>query len=123
MNSQIKEIERLVRKLKLQIPFSPDCDPAHDLIDRIIELCNQSAQDRALEFLRARNENIESAYILQYHVDGKWLAVRIPRHQPFGQQVEWCASKGASMVDVTMQINGAAKLSHLTETFSITDFK
>lgn len=123
MKDTLKQIHDAVRSLKLKLPFTPECDPAHDLIDRIIELCGQSAQDRALEFLRARHENVESAYVLQYHVDGKWLAVRIPRHQPFGQQVQWCASKGASMVDVTMQINGAAKLSSLTETFNINDFK
>lgn len=123
MSQQLKQIESAARSLKLKLPFTPECDPAHDLIDRIIELCSQSAQDKALEFLRARHENVESAYVLQYQVDGKWLAVRIPRHQPFGQQIEWCASKGASLIDVTMKINGADALSSLTETFSITDFK
>lgn len=123
MSQQLKQIESAARSLKLKLPFTPECDPAHDLIDRIIELCNESAQDKALEFLRARHENVESAYVLQYHVDGKWLAVRIPRHQPFGQQVEWCASKGASLIDVKMQINGAAKLSSLTETFNLNEFK
>lgn len=121
--STLKQIEAAARSLKLKLPFTPECDPAHDLIDRIIELCSQSAQDKALEFLRARHENVESAYVLQYHVDGKWLAVRIPRHQPFGQQIEWCASKGATLIDVTMKINGSDTLSSLTETFNINDFK
>lgn len=123
MNSQLKEVERLVRKLKLQIPFSPDCDPAHDLIDRIIELCNQSAQDRALDFLRARYMEVESAAVTAYEVDGKWLRVGIPRRQPLDQQIDWCINKKAAFLEITMTMNGSAIQSEITETFNITHFK
>ena len=122
-STTLKQIEKAARALKLRLPFSPDCDPAHDLIDRIIDLCSESAQDAALEFLRARHEGVESAVVAQYLVGESWSAIRIPRHQPFGQQIQWCANKGATLVEVLMHINGSDKLSRLTETFSITDFK
>ena len=124
MKDLLKQIESATRSLKLKLPFTPECDPAHDLIDRIIELCGQAEPtDRALEMLRARHEGVESACISQYEVSGKWLAVRIPKHQPIGQQIQWCASKGATLMEVTMKINGSGKMSTMIETFNINDFK
>lgn len=123
MNSQIKEIERLVRKLKLQIPFSPDCDPAHDLIDKILEVCHSDSSSPALDFLRARYMEVESAVVTAYEVDGKWLKVGIPRRQPLDQQIDWCINKKATCLEITMTMNGSAIQSEIVETFSITHFK
>lgn len=123
MKDTLKQIHDAARSLKLKLPFTPECDPAHDLVDRIILLCSESAQDKALEFLRSCHENVENAQVTRYDSDGKWLSIGIPKHQPFSQQVEWCGRKGAVLIEVTMRINGAAKLSSLTETFNIKDFK
>ena len=118
----LKQIESAARSLKLKLPFTLECDPAHDLIDRIIELCGESAQDSDLEALRVLHYGVESAYVVQYQVGGRWLAVRIPRHQPFGQQVEWCKGKGATHLEVSMNVNGSEKLTAITEIFNINYF-
>ena len=123
MKSTLKQIEAAAKSLKLKLPFTPECDPAHDLIDRIILLCAESATDRALDMLRARYDHVESARVLQYEKDGTWLSIGIPKHQPFIQQIEWCERKGVTALDVTMAINGGGKFSNLTETFNINDFK
>lgn len=123
MNLQLKHIESTARALKLKLPFTPECDPAHDLVDRIIELCSEPAQDTALGFLRARYMEVESAVVTAYEVDGKWMKVGIPRRQPLDQQVAWCINKKAAMLEITMTMNGSAIQSEIVETFNITHFK
>jgi len=122
MSQQLKQIEAAARSLKLKLPFTPECDPAHDLIDRILLLCADHETDRAMDYLRARHENVEIARVSQYEKGGAWMAVGIPKHQPFIQQIEWCERKGATLVEVSMTVNGG-KHSTLIETFNIHDFK
>lgn len=120
----LKQIEAAARSLKLKLPFTPECDPAHDLIDRIIELCGASAAtDPAIGFLEKQHEGLVGASVTQYELKGRWLSVGLPRHQPFGQQVEWCARKGATLIEVTMVIHDSDKQVQLIQTFNINDFK
>lgn len=124
MPLQLKQIESAARALKLKLPFTPECDPAHDLIDRIIELCSQSAPVHpALALLEQKHEGVVGASVLQYELAGRWLSVGLPRHQPFGQQIEWCARKGATLVDVVIEIHTDDKRTQLHQTFNINDFK
>lgn len=124
MSTQLKQIESAARALKLKLPFSPECDPAHDLVDRIIDLCSQSAQvDPALTLLEKEHEGVVGASVWQYEIAGRWLAVGLPRHQPFGQQIEWCARKGATLVDVVIEIYTDDKRTQLHQTFNINHFK
>lgn len=124
MKNKLKQIEKAARALKLRLPFSPDCDPAHDLIDRIIDLCSESALvDPALALLEQEHKGVVGASVLQYEIDQRWLSVALPRHQPFGQQIEWCARKGATLVDVVIEIHTDDKRTQLHQTFNINDFK
>lgn len=124
MSTQLKQIESAARALKLKLPFSPECDPAHDLVDRIIDLCSQSAQvDPALTLLEKEHQGIIGASVWQYEVGSRWLSVGLPRHQPFGQQIDWCARKGATIVDVVIEIHTDDKRTQLHQTFNINHFK
>jgi len=125
MSPQLKQIEAAARSLKLKLPFTPECDPAHDLIDRIIVLCSQSAQDTdpALEALCRQHEGVVGASVTRYQLDDRWLAIGIPRHQPFGQQVGWCDRKGATSIEVVIEIHSDEKRTQLYQTNSIKDFK
>ena len=124
MSLQLKKIKSIARSLKLKLPFTPECDPAHDLVDRIIELCSESAPvDQALALLEKKYEGVVGASVLQYEIDQRWLSVALPRHQPFGQQIEWCARKGATLVDVVIEIHTDDKRTQLHQTFNINDFK
>lgn len=122
--STLKQIEAAARSLKLKLPFTPECDPAHDLIDRIIELCSAGATaDPYLEILEKQYDGVVGASVLQYQLHERWLSVGIPRHQPFGQQVEWCARKGATLIDVVTEIQTDDKRTQMHQTFNIHDFK
>ena len=121
--STLKQIEAAARSLKLKLPFTPECDPAHDLIDRIIELCAGQPSDRAMDLIRSKVDDVESARVSQYEKSGQWLAVGIPKHQPFLQQVEWCEHKGAAIIEVSMVIRRDDYFGNRIETFNINDFK
>lgn len=121
--STLKQIEGLARSLKLKLAFTPEHDPAHDLIDRIIELCAGQPSDRAMDFLRSKVDDVESARVSQYEKAGQLLAVGIPKHQPFLQQVEWCERKGADTIEVYMVIRRDDYFGNRIETFNINEFK
>lgn len=122
--STLKQIEGLARSLKLKLSFTPEYDPAHDLIDRIIELCGVSAAtDPAMEVLEKQYDGVVGASVLQYQLAERWLSVGIPRHQPFGQQVAWCARKGATLIDVVTEIQTDDRRTQMHQTFNINDFK
>jgi hypothetical protein len=124
MSLQLKQIEAAARALKLKLPFTPDCDPAHDLVDRIIHLCSQSAQvDPALALLEKNHEGVVGASVIRYQLDERWLAVGIPRHQPFGQQIDWCTRKGVANVEIVIEIHTDEKRTQLYQTNNINDFK
>lgn len=123
MKSTLKQIEEAAKSLKLKLPFTPECDPAHDLIERIIELCGSQTSDRAMDVLRGKIDSVESARVSKYEKSGQWLAVGIPKHQPFLQQIEWCERKGAATVEVSMVIRSADYFGSRIETFNINDFK
>ena len=124
MKDLLKQIEGAARSLKLKLPFSPGYDPAHDLVDRIIELCGQAEPvDRALAILRAKYDNVVGAVVTQYEVSGKWLGIGVPKHQPLIQQIDWCRNKRAAFVEITIGIHDDTKQIQMIETFNINDFK
>lgn len=95
-NSQrFKDIQACAKAIKLRIPFEKQYDNVFDMLDGIIELCNEPA------------ENEENCQVVEYQVGENWMTVGIPIRQPYIEQVEWCMRKKASWVKVVVKRDGA----------------
>lgn len=92
---RFKDIEACAKAIKLRIPFEQQYDNVFDMLDGIIELCNEPATDD------------QNCKVVEYQVGENWLTVGIPIRQPYNEQVQWCIRKGASWIKVVVQRDGA----------------
>lgn len=116
MTTHTKTLYELFKALKKKVPYTPDCDQAHDLIDRGIELCQAVSgdeSDAAIAFLKSRHSDIKSARVSGVEVESGWLRLRIPINQPLIQQIDWARTKGRK-VEIT--------IIHLNDKISVEEF-
>lgn len=105
MTTQIETLHALFRALKNGLPYAPENDAAHDLIDRGIEICQAVSEvetDTALAFLKTRYFDIKTARVTGVGVGKAWLRVGIPINQPLTQQIDWARNKLGLKVEITI---------------------
>lgn len=85
---RFKDIEACAKAIKLRIPFEKQYDNVFDMLDGIIELCNEPVQE----------ELPDTFEVTQYMIGDQWLAAGIPKRQPYTEQVEWCIRKKATKI-------------------------
>jgi hypothetical protein len=113
MTNQIETLHALFRALKNGLPYAPENDAAHDLIDRGIEICQAVSEvetDTALAFLKTRYSDIKTARVSGVLLSEGWLRVGIPARQPLTEQVDWARNKGGAIVEITISHFGSDKV-------------
>lgn len=118
MHQRLKSIKSIAKALKLRLPFEPSNDNMHDLIDAIVLLCDEPecsvetvtiSPDTRTEVkmsggvkwgVEAHVFALQGSMVTAYLLNGNWYTAGIPKRQPFHEQIEWAANKGATQVKV-----------------------
>lgn len=110
MHERLKSIKAIAKTLKLRLPFEPDNDNMHDLLDGIVALCDEPVFPHVENPIvkpdgvqwsinpKAIANSNDTTKMTSYLLNDKWLSVGIPKRQPFHEQVFWAANKGATKI-------------------------
>ena len=108
---RFKDIEACAKAIKLRIPFEKQYDNVFDMLDAIIELCNEPVPELPDDY-----------EVVQYLVGDQWISAGIPKRQPYLEQVQFCLRKKATRIKVKAK-DGGQELEHdITHIFQPTQF-